>query len=295
MSAPTGSAPSALDLEHRFVDLDGARLHYVAAGAEGSPILLVHGFPESWWAFRHVIPLLAREHRVLAVDLRGFGDSTVADGEFSSAIAADDLHALIRHLALGPVHLAGQDIAGGAVFRLAATHPEDVRSLIGTEMGLPGFGLEAFADVAHGGSWHIGAIAAPGIADLLLAGREHRLLAEWAFPAMTAVAGAVTEADVAEFARTYARPGGWAGAVGVYRSILSEGDELRRLAETSPVVAPTLAIGGSGGPFTASTLEQVTSGPVESVLLPGVGHHVAMEAPDAFAEAVLAFTRRVDG
>jgi pimeloyl-ACP methyl ester carboxylesterase len=203
------------EVQHHFADIDGTRLHYVSAGDTGSPILLVHGFPESWWAFHKLIPLLAPNHRVYAVDLRGFGDSAIADDDHDSTIAADDLHHLIRHLDVGPIHLAGQDIAGGMLYRLATEHPEDLASLVAIEMGLAGFGLEGFADVTNGGSWHIGALAAPGIAEMLFTGRESELLGDWAFPAMTAVPGSITEDDVAEFARGYARVGGWRGASGI--------------------------------------------------------------------------------
>lgn len=285
----------SIDFEHRFVEVNGTTLHYVSAGEAGSPILLVHGFPESWWAFHKVIPLLAPRHRVFAVDLRGFGDSAVADDDHSSAVAAEDLHELIRTLDVGPVHLAGQDIAGATVLRLATTHPDVVRSVIATEMGLAGFGLESLADVTHGGSWHIGAIAAPGIPDLLFTGREQALLGQWAFPSMTAVPGAITQADIAEFARGYGRAGGWRGAVGLYRSMLREGDDLTALATASPIDAPVLAIGGGGGPFTAMTFDQVTDRGVEPILLDGVGHYVAMEAPEAYADAVLSFLDRIDG
>ncbi|MDN4616314.1 alpha/beta hydrolase [Leifsonia sp. F6_8S_P_1B] len=283
------------EVQHATAAVNGTTLHYVSAGATGTPLLLVHGFPESWWAFHRAIPLLARHHRVFAVDLRGFGDSAPATSPFTSADAAEDLHSFIQHLDVGPVHLAGQDIAGATVYRLAAQHPEDVRSLIATEMGLAGFGLEALADVTHGGSWHIGVLASPGIAELLLTGRERRVLGEWAFPSMTGRPGTITDDDVAEFARTYERASGWQGAVSLYRSMLAEGDELRALARTSPVAAPALAIGGFGGSFTADTLSQVVTGDVTSVLIPDVGHYVALEAPDEFAAAVIAFTGRVDG
>ena len=282
------------DVTHHTAAVNGTRLHYVSAGETGSPILLVHGFPESWRAFAKLIPLLAASHRVYAVDLRGFGDSEPAGADFSSSVAARDLHQLIGRLDVGPVHLVGQDIAGGALFRLAAAHSAHLASFTGIEMGLPGFGLEAFADVSRGGSWHLGALAAPGIPELLFAGREEQLLGEWAFPSMTAVPDAVSAADVAEFARGFARPGGWQGAAGIYRSILSEGDELRALAAQAKLRMPVLAVGGFGGPFTAVTLEQVTDGEVESVLLDGVGHYMALEAPEALAEALLAFTGQVD-
>jgi pimeloyl-ACP methyl ester carboxylesterase len=254
----------------------------------------VHGFPESWWAFHQVIPLLAATHRVVAVDLRGFGDSSAADDDFDSSAAAQDLHQLVETLELGPVHLVGQDISGATVFRLAATHPDDVLSLTAIEMGLPGFGLEAFGDVTHGGSWHIGALAAPGIAELLFTGRERELLAQWAFPSMTAVPGSITDADIDEFARTYARPGGWRGAIGLYRSMLTEGDDIRALAGSSPLTVPVLAVGAGGGPFTATTLGRVTSGTITAVQLDGVGHYAALEAPDALAAEILDFVRAVD-
>ena len=187
------------------------------------------------------------------------------------------------------MHLTGQDISGGTVFRLAATHPEDVLSFTAIEMGLAGFGLEGLADVTHGGSWHIGVLAAPGIPNMLLAGREREFLGDWAFPAMTAVQGSITDEDVAEFVRVYARPNGWRGAVGLYTSMLAEGDDLKALATSNPLTVPVLAVGAFGGPFTEMTLAQVAANPVKSVQIDGVGHYVALEAPEALAKAILEF------
>jgi pimeloyl-ACP methyl ester carboxylesterase len=282
-------------LTHQTFDFREMSLHYVRAGTQGSPILLVHGFPETWWAFHQVIPALAEHHRVFAVDLRGFGDSAHSPGPYDSATAAEDLHQLIGHLGVGPVHLTGQDISGGTVFRLAATHPEDVLSFTGIEMGLAGFGLEALADVAHGGSWHIGALAAPDVPDLLLAGREREFLDRFLFGPLTAVPGAVSAADLDEFSRTYAQPGGWRGASGLYRSMLGEGAELRALAQAHPLAVPVLAVDAGGHPFTVTTLQQVSAGPVTSVVLDGVGHYVALEAPDRLAAALLDFAGAAEG
>jgi pimeloyl-ACP methyl ester carboxylesterase len=288
------SAPTLDGVTHHTASVNGAELHYVSAGSAGSPVLLVHGFPESWWAFHKLIPLLAARHRVFAVDLRGFGDSSTADADYDSTAAAEDLHQLIARLGVGPVHLTGQDISGGTVFRLATTYPTEVRSLTAIEMGLAGFGLEAFADVTHGGSWHIGVLAAPGIPEMLFAGRERELLAEWAFPSMTAAQGSISEADIDEFARTYARPEGWRGAEGLYRSMLSEGDDIKALARSRPLTMPVLAVGAGGGPFTFGTLSQVTTGSVGSVQLDGVGHYAALEAPQELSAAILDFLGSVE-
>ena len=281
-------------ITHHQAELNGTELHYVSAGDHGSPVLLVHGFPETWWTFRDLIPLLAPRHRVFAMDLRGFGDSDNGPGEYDSKTSAEDLHLLIAHLNAGPVHLTGQDISGASVFRLATTHPEDVLSFMAIEMGLPGFGLEMLADVTHGGAWHIGVLAAPGIPEMLLAGREREFLGNYAFPSMSANPEKITDADIDEFARTYSRRDGWRGAIGLYQSMLKEGAEIKALAETPGLKAPVLTVGAGGGPFTFGTMSQVTTAKVRSVILEGVGHYAAMEAPDKLAKTILEFIGSVD-
>jgi pimeloyl-ACP methyl ester carboxylesterase len=169
-----------------------------------------------------------------------------------------------------------------------------VLSLTAIEMGLPGFGLEMLADVTHGGAWHIGVLAAPGIPEMLLAGREREFLGQFAFPAMSATPGAITDADIDEFARTYSRPAGWRGAAGLYQSMLREGPDIKALAETHGLTVPVLAVGAGAGPFTAGTMSQAAPGEISAVSLDGVGHYAAMEAPDELAKAILGFTASVD-
>ncbi|HEX3389635.1 MAG TPA: alpha/beta hydrolase [Streptosporangiaceae bacterium] len=291
MALVTGATIPGAD--HHRVSLHGTELHYVSAGATGSPVLVVHGFPETWWVFHKLIPLLSGHHRVFAVDLRGFGDSATANSEDGSATSAEDLSELIMRLNLGPVHLTGQDISGPATFRVAATHPELVRSYTGIETGLPGFGLEMLADVTHGGSWHIGVLAAPGIPEMLLSGRERVFLSEYAFPALSATPDAFARDDVDEFVRSYSRPDAFRGAAGLYRSMLREGGEIRELA-TKKLGMPVLAVGGGSGDFTPGTLRQVAQD-VQAVSLDGIGHYAAMEAPDRLADTLLSFYRNVDG
>jgi pimeloyl-ACP methyl ester carboxylesterase len=289
---PVGSTLPGIT--HHRIEVNGTKLHYVAAGTSGSPILLVHGFPETWWIFRKLIPLLAASHRIFAVDLRGFGDSANEPGEYDSKTSAEDLHLLIEQLNVGPVHLTGQDISGATVFRLATTHPKELLSFTAIEMGLPGFGLEKLADITHGGAWHIGVLAAPGIPEMLLAGRERAFLGQFAFPAMSATPGAVTDTDIDEFVRTYSRPNGWRGAIGLYKSMLREGPEIKALADTHKLTVPVLAVGAGGGPFTLDTMSQAARTGVRSVSLDGVGHYAAMEAPDELAKAILDFVGSID-
>jgi len=294
MINPSSTGAALPGLTHHRIAVNGTALHYIATGTSGSPVLLVHGFPETWWTFRKLIPLLAASHRVYAVDLRGFGDSDNGPGVYNSKTSAEDLHFLIEQLNVGPVHVTGQDISGATVFRLAAAYPQDVLSFTAIEMGLAGFGLEMLADITHGGAWHIGVLAAPGIPEMLLVGREREFLEQFAFPAMCATPGAITDADIDEFVRSYSRPNGWRGAIGLYQSMLKEGPEIKALAETHGLTVPVLAIGAGGGPFTLRTMSQATATRVSSVLLEGVGHYAAMEAPHELAKAILDFVGRVD-
>lgn len=277
------------EVTHHEAVVNGTTLHYVRAGDAGTPILLVHGFPESWWAFHKMIPRLAQHHRVFAVDQRGFGDSQAARAGDDSQTFAEDLHALIQHLSIGPVHLVVQDISGATGFRLAAAHPESLLSFTGIETGLAGFGLEMLADVAKGGAWYIGVLAMPGTAEAFFKGREQSLIGNFIMPFATAVPGAVSEDDVAEFARGYARAGGWSGALALYSSMLREGETLKTIAKETALKVPTLAIDRAGSDFTLQTLGAVHAGKVEARSIEGVGHYIAMGAPKKLAGVLLDF------
>ncbi|BDI21442.1 alpha/beta fold hydrolase [Herbiconiux sp. L3-i23] len=292
MTNITHSSASMTAVAHHTMQSADATLHYVTAGSEGTPILLVHGWPETWWAFRSVIPLLAATHRVVAVDLRGFGDSSAREGDYSDAASAEDLHRLVEHVGFGPVHLACQDLSGGPALRFAVTHPEDVLSFIGTETTFPGFGMEMLADVNNGGSWHLGFFGAPGIPEMLLPGHERDVL-DWAYTVMGADRDTVTHEDLAEFERTYARPHAERGPAGLYQALFADRGALRSLVEGAPLQVPILAIDGPNRPFTEMTLRQVGEN-ITSVHIDGVGHLVAQQAPDRFAAAVLEFVDRVD-
>lgn len=233
-------------------------------------------------------------HRVFAVDLRGFGDSSTADGNYDEATSAEDMRHLVEHLGVGPVHVLCQDVSGGLGFRFAATNPGDVLSFTAIETTLAGFGLESLADVTHGGSWHVGFLAAPGIPGMLLPGHERQLFADWAYPMMTAAKGSIDEADIDEFTRTYARPNGWRGTAGLYQSVFTDDGQTRALAKSKPLTVPVLTVDGFSAPFTEQTFRQVAAGKVTSVRLEGVGHLVAQEAPEALSAAILEFVEHVD-
>ena len=279
---------------HHQVRLNSVDLHYVSAGGTGSPIVLVHGWPETWWAFRGLIPLLAETHRVYALDLRGFGDSGTTAVTYDAQAFVDDLDHFVKHLDVGPVHLLSQDISGGVAFRFAAMHPDQVLSFTAIESALAGFGLEALADVNAHGSWHVGFLGAPGMASMLMPGHERDLLEGWAYPLMSATEDALTPSDIDEFVRAYSRADGWRGTEGIYHALFSDNGATRDLAETNPLTMPVLTVDGINHPFTAQSFAPVATGPFTSVHIEGCGHLVAQEAPVALASAILDFTGDLD-
>jgi pimeloyl-ACP methyl ester carboxylesterase len=169
-----------------------------------------------------------------------------------------------------------------------------VLSLTAIEMGLAGFGLEMLADVTHGGTWHIGVLAAPGIPEMLLAGREREFLGTVRVPGHERDPGSDHRRRHRRVRPHLLAPGGWRGAIGLYQSMLREGPDIRALAENPGLTVPVLAVGAGGGPFTAGTMSQAAPGEVSSVSLDGVGHYAAMEAPGELAKALLGFAASVD-
>lgn len=280
------------EVTHHNAAVNGTNLHYVSAGTTGSPILLVHGWPETWWAFHKIIPILAQSHRVFAVDLRGFGDSDVAQVGDTSATMAEDLHALISHLDLGAVHLVAQDFSGPLAYRLAASHPQDLLSFTAVETGLPGFGLEILTNPMI--AWHFGILAQQGAAERFFKGRETALLSEFIFTPPTTTSKAIAPDDIAEFIRGYARDGGWNGAQVVYNANMREIEAYKSLVAAQPLAMPMLAIDQNGSNFTAQSFSPASAGKLRSRTIENTGHYVAMEAPVALASAVLAFTAEID-
>jgi pimeloyl-ACP methyl ester carboxylesterase len=230
---------------------------------------------------------------VIAVDLPGFAESAPRpDGPCTSTWVAESLRKLVEHLDHGPVHLTGQDISGPATFRLAAGHPDLVRSYAGIETGLPGFGLERLADVTHGGTWHIGVLAAPGIPAMLLNGRERAFLTDYAIPAMSADPARFTARDVDELTRVFARPEGFAGAAGLYRSMLDDGQEIQQIVAEGKLTMPVLSVAAVSR-LTHPTLDAVAQNAIHADI-PASGHFVAFEAPQALAAELLRFYRDLD-
>jgi len=204
---------------HGMADVNGVRLHYVIGGA-GPPVVLLHGWPLTWYSWRHVMPLLAEQYTVLAPDLRGLGNSGKPTSGYDKKTVAEDVYQLVQQLGFGPVLLVGHDIGGLVAYPYAAAHRESVRKLVIIETTLmgagPEVGLEAKLDSsAELRLWHMTFHMVPGLAEMLVAGRERQYLAQF-YDRNVFQPDAISGADLDVYVRSYAAPGGL--GMGHYRT-----------------------------------------------------------------------------
>lgn len=283
--APPATPPPGFTSERRLVG--DARMHYVIGGS-GTPVVLLHGFPNTWYSWRDVMPRLAERHTVIAVDLRGLGDSDPGTRPNDVPTDADDLHGLIAELGLGPVLLAGQDWGGSAAFAFAAAHPDGVRRLAVLESMPAGPWTET--GPGRGDPWFVGFHQIPELPERMVTGRERAYL-DWFLRAFSATEGVPTSAAVDEYVRCYARPGAMASAFARYRG-RGAGREIeynnRHLSR--PLDLPVMAVGGERF-FGAAVAENLRHGvsDVRQEVLADCGHYVSEERPQELASLLLSF------
>jgi pimeloyl-ACP methyl ester carboxylesterase len=220
----------------------------VRTAGEGPPVLLWHGFLETGLCWREVADDLARDHRVIVPDMRGYGGSSKPADGYDAATLRDDFRALVAQLDLGPVHLVAHDMGAPPALLWAGTHPEEVASL--TYIEEPHLSREALAPLfaferetyAIGGLWWWGLGLAPDAAERILPGRERASLT-WFYDHYTAHRAAIPDGLVDAYLESFTGPAGIAGAFGVYRAVFGSMEQLEAVRQVN---CPVLAIGGEG-------------------------------------------------
>ena len=125
---------------HHTATINGIQLHYVIGG-KGDPVVLLHGWPETWYEWRHVMPDLAKNYTVIAPDLRGIGDSSKPPTGYDGKTVAEDIHQLVTKLGFNSTYLVGHDIGELVAYPYAAEYPSEVKKLVVMESPIPGFFL----------------------------------------------------------------------------------------------------------------------------------------------------------
>lgn len=272
---------------HRMAEVNGVQIHYVIGG-KGPPLVLMHGFLESWYTWRKVMPALAQRYTVIAPDLRGLGDSSRPLTGYDGRTVAEDIYQLVRQLGYERIFLVGHDVGGWMAYAYAAAHRDQVRRLAIVDVPLPGIGLEQLMDTARGGSWHFGFHMVPDLPEALVAGRERTYIA-WFARNYSVVPNAITEADIDEYVRSYSKPGAMRAAFSYYRALPEDVRQNRESAKQK-LQMPVLAVGASLKGRTLQDLQLVADN-VRSVEIANCGHFVAEERPTELVEQLLAFFR----
>lgn len=277
-------------LRHGRPVVNGVGIHY-AIGGEGEPVYLVHGAPKTMFFWRRVIPLLTASYTVVAVDLRGFGDSQRPPAGYDTRTLAADIAALATHLGHERFRIAGEDWGAATAYAVAAFHRDRVRQLVYQEMRLPGLPVDPprglAADDPRTG-WHAGFFAVPHFPELLMAGREREFWGAFLRRAMYDPSAATAE-DIEEYAGWVARPGGLHALLSVYRAGPQDAEQ-NRTQFAEPLTIPVLAVGGAHylGEEVPAQMRQVATD-VRALIVPDCGHNPPLEQPGPLAEAYLEF------
>lgn len=273
---------------HHTAILDEVRLHYVTAG-RGDPVVLLHGWPQTWFEWRRIIPALAEHYTVIAPDMRGIGDSSRPLTGYDKRTVANDIYQLVRKLGFEKIFLVGHDWGGPVAYAYACAHPADVRKLVILDVTIPGEAWEKFPQITRrGGIWHLAFHSVRDLPEALVAGRERTYLS-WFYRSVAYNPGAITEQEIDEYVRCYSAPGAMRAGFEYYRAIFTDIDHNKENARTK-LKMPVLALGGERG-FRNSPLRsmQELAENVRGGLVERAGHWLAEERPDFLVDQLKAF------
>ncbi|MFT5508571.1 MAG: pimeloyl-ACP methyl ester carboxylesterase [Hyphomicrobiaceae bacterium] len=281
------------EFSHHYAELGEVMLHYVTAGS-GPPLVLLHGWPQTWYEWRHVIAPLAKHYTVIAPDLRGLGDSSRPPTGYDKKTVANDIWQLMStKLGHQSFDLVGHDWGGPTAFALAAAHPDAVKSLTIVDVVIPGDG----GDFSEGGRrWHHQFHITPDLPEALIAGRE-RVYLQWFYQTFAYRPDAIDDAALDEFVRTYSQPGALRAGFNFYRSIGQDAkDNAALLATGFRLPMPVLAIGGGTsyphgrgrGAAVEESMRRVATN-VRAHVIPECGHFVPEEQPEELTRLLLEF------
>ena len=274
----------------RYVETGELRLHAVTGG-QGPPLLLIHGWPQTWYAWRMLMPALARDFSVIAVDQRGIGLSDKPQDGYDTATLANDLVKLMGALGHQRFAVYGTDVGMPIAYAVAADHPDRVECLVVSEAPMPGVSPSPplfLPPPLNAMLWHLAFNQLPTINEQLVTGREEIFFgAEFDASAGTH--------KLPDYAVKYyidilaADPDHLRGSFEFYRAIPTTAAQNEK-RKTQRLTLPVLAIGGaeSSGEGPGNTMKLVADN-VQTMILTGSAHWVAEQAPEQLLAGLTTF------
>lgn len=282
-----------LDLRHEWANLGDVRLHYVTGG-QGPAIVFLHGWPQTWAMWRDVLPGLMQNYRVIAVDLRGLGDSSRPATGYDTRTVAQDIWRLMTDvLDETCFHVVAHDWGGPVAYALAALHRQAVLSMAIFDAPVPGDGSVLTA----AGRWHFGFHAETDLPEALVEGREEIYLRHM-FDKASARPGAISEEAQREYIRAYSQPGAMRAGFNYYREMARNARDNRAFIKQGKLQMPILVYGGGvknvgRGLYAIDSWQRVASD-VRGGVAEGCGHWIPEERPAWVVERLLEFFGEVE-
>jgi pimeloyl-ACP methyl ester carboxylesterase len=262
-----------------MASVNGIQMHYVIGG-QGDPVVLLHGWPETWYAWRHVMPALAQNYTVIAPDLRGLGDSSKPPTGYDGKTVAEDIHQLVTQLGFNTIFLVGHDIGTQVAYSYAAAHPTEVQKLAVMELTIPGFAPPGRPPI-----WWAIFHQTPDVPEALVQGKEMMYLS-WFLRGLAFNPAAITQEDINEYVSHYSAPGGMRAGFEHYRAFPQDAIQNQNYSQIK-LPMPVLALGGSylpvlGGNITMPSIiygMQQLAENVTGIKVPNSGHFIPEEQP----------------
>jgi pimeloyl-ACP methyl ester carboxylesterase len=280
---------------HFYTTVDGVRLHYVRGGnPQGEVLLLLAGFPQSWYAWHQVMAQLGDRYFIIAPDLPGQGDSDKPQAGYDTQSLAEKVQGLMHKLAIERYYLAAHDVGAWVAWPYAMRYSQQVIKLALLDAGIPGVtlpdALPATPDKAWK-TWHFAFHLLPDLPEALISGREEIYL-EWFLRRKTASPMVFSAADMAEYVRLLKQNGALRAGLAPYREVMHSATQNRALREQGKLTLPLLAISADQGsiPDMAAPLRQFADN-VTGITIAHSGHFIPDEQPQTLAEALATFFR----
>lgn len=273
---------------HFYRVVDGVRIHYVAGGnPHGETLVLLAGFPESWYSWRKIMPALADHYWIIAPDLPGQGDSDKPLEGYDTQSLATAVHSLLQQLDVKDYYLAAHDVGAWVAYPYAVLFGDEIKKLAILDAGIPGITLPDALPHSSDKSWRTWHFAFHAIADLpeeLIAGKE-RIYLNWFLRRKTAAPDAFTEEDINEYLRIFTQSGAVRAGMAYYRALGLSSRQNAHFKTLGKLTTPVLAFSAEQGSIAdmATPLRPYFEN-VEGVMIENSGHFLQEEQPEAIAK-----------
>jgi pimeloyl-ACP methyl ester carboxylesterase len=280
-----------VSFKHHRENVNGITMHYVMGG-EGEAIVLLHGWPQTWYEWRGLMPILAKNNfTVIVPDLRGLGDTSKPAAGYDGNTTASDVYQLVSGLGFNSTYLVGHDIGAQTAYSYATAHPNNVSKLAVIDYVFPGLvSNESFAE-----PWWFSFHRALDLPEAIVSGNEREYLS-WFYRQLAYNPYSIDEAAIDEYVRQYSAPGGMRSGFEYFRASsidATANNETSRSNLTTPILAISGQVSPFGGSDTAPNYSLESAGRlannVSTTILPSSGHWVPEEQPGPLAGLLINF------